>query len=174
MRLAGGSPQADLRPGRLQTDICMCICVEPERMPPRTTTMFVGFQTEIHVKPRASPQAELRPGRFPTSRTTYDQEAPHKQNYNQGAYVPTTREPMYPDRILTGACAPRYPWFFVGFWVFGSRAFHDNSVCKLLRPPFPRMLGKKMSSRPPALFFPLPCISSRLLACMELASLCCE
>ena len=65
---------------------------------------YVGFQTEIHFKPRASPQAELRPGRLPTSRTTYDQEAPHKQNYNQGAYVPTsritTREPMYPQAEL--------------------------------------------------------------------------
>ena len=60
--------------------ICMCICVEPERMPPRTITMFVGFQTEIYVKPRAShkqnydqggfPSAELRPGRLSTSRIT--------------------------------------------------------------------------------------------------------
>ena len=93
MRLAGGSPQADLRPGRLPTDMCMCICV-PERMPPRTTTtyvhMFVGFQTEIHVKPRASPQAELRPGRFPTGSIT-TREALHKQNYDQGAYIPTSR-----------------------------------------------------------------------------------
>ena len=30
----------------------------------------LGFQTEIHFKPRASPQAELRPGRLPTSRIT--------------------------------------------------------------------------------------------------------
>ena len=41
----GGSPQISLD---------TYICVEPERMPPRTTTMFTGFQTEIHVKPRAS------------------------------------------------------------------------------------------------------------------------
>ena len=41
----GGSPHISLD---------TCICVEPERMPPRTTTMFTGFQTEIHVKPRAS------------------------------------------------------------------------------------------------------------------------
>ncbi len=27
----------------------------------------LGFQTEIHFKPRASPQAELRPGRLPSS-----------------------------------------------------------------------------------------------------------
>ena len=31
---------------------------------------YIGFQTEIHFKPRASPQAELRPGRLPTSRIT--------------------------------------------------------------------------------------------------------
>ncbi len=32
--------------------------------------LLLGFQTEIHFKPRASPQAELRPGRLPTSRIT--------------------------------------------------------------------------------------------------------
>ena len=53
---------------------------------PRTTTicMYVGFQTEIHFKPRASPQAELRPGRLPTSRIT-TREPTHKQNCDQGA-----------------------------------------------------------------------------------------
>ena len=55
----GGSPQIS------------CICVEPLRMPHRLPLhMFIGFQTEIQVKPRASPQAELQPGRFPTSRIT--------------------------------------------------------------------------------------------------------
>ena len=54
----------------------------------------LGFQTEIHFKPRASPQqnydqgispqAELRPWRFPTSRIT-TREPTHKQNYDQGA-----------------------------------------------------------------------------------------
>ena len=55
----------------------------------------MGFQTEIHFKPRASPQAELQPGRLPTSRIStrevlheqnYDQGASHKLNYEQGAY----------------------------------------------------------------------------------------
>ena len=39
----------------------------PHRLP---LHMFIGFQTEIHVKHRASPQAELQPGRFPTRRIT--------------------------------------------------------------------------------------------------------
>ena len=81
---------------------------------------YVGFQTEIHFKPRASPQAELRPGRLPTSRIT-TREAPHKQNCDQGAYPQaelhttmkaphkqnydqggriTTREPTYPQAEL--------------------------------------------------------------------------
>ena len=58
----GGSPQISLHTH---------ICVEPLRMPHRLPLhMFIGFQTEIHVKPRASPQAELRPGSLPTSRIT--------------------------------------------------------------------------------------------------------
>ena len=67
MRLAEGSPQADLRPGRLPT----LFCVEPKRKP---------HCTEIYFKPRTSPQAELRRGRLPTSRIT-TREDPHKQNY---------------------------------------------------------------------------------------------
>ena len=47
--------------------------------------LYAGSQTEIHFKPRASPQAGLRPGRLPTSRVT-TREAPHKQNYDQGAH----------------------------------------------------------------------------------------
>ena len=60
----GGSPQISVH-------------MEPERKPCCT---YIGLQTEIHFKPRASPQAELRPGRLPTSRIT-TREAPHKQNY---------------------------------------------------------------------------------------------
>ena len=67
MCLAEGSPQADLRPGRLPT----LFCVEPKRKP---------HCTEIYFKPRTSPQAELRRGRLPTSRIT-TREDPHKQNY---------------------------------------------------------------------------------------------
>ena len=83
----GGSPQIFVH---------TYICVEPKRMPPRTTTTFIGFQTEIHVKlrpptsrirtrevphpqnydQRGSPQAELRAGSLQTT---------HKQNYVQGA-----------------------------------------------------------------------------------------
>ena len=48
----------------------------PEETP--TDYYELGFQTEIHLKPRASPQAELCTTR----------EAPHKQNYDQqGPYV---------------------------------------------------------------------------------------
>ena len=85
----GGSPQADLRPGKLPTDFCM----EPKRKPPRTTTRVPNrnpLQTQglptsrIMYDQGGSPQAELRPGRLPTSRITT--RAPtHKQNYDQGA-----------------------------------------------------------------------------------------
>ena len=44
------------------------LCVTPEENP--ADYYELGFQTEIHFKPRASPQAELRPGRLPTSRIT--------------------------------------------------------------------------------------------------------
>ena len=54
----------------------------PEETP--TDYYELGFQTEIHFKPRASPQAELCTTR----------EAPHKQNYDQGGRI-TTRDPMY-------------------------------------------------------------------------------
>ena len=54
----------------------------PEETP--TDYYELGFQTEIHLKPRASPQAELCTTR----------EAPHKQNYDQGGRI-TTRDPMY-------------------------------------------------------------------------------
>ena len=75
MRLAGGSPQADLcttreAPHRFlygtreeaPADYHMYVC------------MYVEFRTEIHFKLRASPQAELCTTR----------EAPHEQNYDQG------------------------------------------------------------------------------------------
>ena len=97
--LAGGSPQADLRLGRLPTSRFTTreaphkqiydqgsspqISVCNPRGSPRGLPL--GFQTEIHFKPRASPQEELRLGRLPTSRVT-TREAPHKQNYDQGAY----------------------------------------------------------------------------------------
>ncbi len=42
--------------------------------------LSLGFQTEIHFKPRASPQEALRPGRLPTSRFT-TREAPHRFLY---------------------------------------------------------------------------------------------
>ena len=74
-------PQADLRPGRLPTDFF----TEPQRKPP-ADYYELGFQTEIHFKPSASPQAELC-----LYVCMYDQEAPHKQNYDQGGRI-TTRE----------------------------------------------------------------------------------
>ncbi len=59
----GGSPQADLRPGKLpQISVC-----NPRGSP---RGLPLGFQTEIYFKPRASPQEELRLGRLPTSRVT--------------------------------------------------------------------------------------------------------
>ncbi len=107
MRLARGSPQADLRPGRLPTDFSM----EPERKPPRTSTgvpnrnpvQTQGLPTsrittreaphkQNYVRPGGSPQAELQPGSLCT----------HKQNYNQGAYVPTSR---IATRDLAGSLA---------------------------------------------------------------------
>ena len=67
MRLAGGSPQADIRPGRLPTDFSM----QPERKPPRTSTGV----------PNRNP---LQTQGLPTSRIT-TREAPYNQNYDQGA-----------------------------------------------------------------------------------------
>ena len=74
MRLAGGSPQADLKES------------------PRGlhTTMYVGFPKTILSNP-GPPQAELLSGSLPTTRTA-TREAPHKQNYDQGAGRITPRE----------------------------------------------------------------------------------
>ena len=45
VRLAGGSPQTDLRPGRLPTNFYL----EPERKPPRTTTMNVHIYIHMYI-----------------------------------------------------------------------------------------------------------------------------
>ena len=80
MRLAGGSPPADLRPRRFPTDFFM----EPERKPPRTIT-------------RVPNRHPLQTKGFPTSRIT-TREAPHKQNYDQGG---SPQEVLRPGSLCT-------------------------------------------------------------------------
>ena len=77
----------------------------------------LGFQTEIHFKPRASPQEELRLGRLPTSRVT-TREAPHKQNYDQGAYP---QAELRPGSWLAGWLAELAGWLagWLGGWLAG-------------------------------------------------------
>ena len=61
---------------------------------------YIGFQTEIHFKPRASPQAEVRPGRLPTSRiTTRDAEL-------RLGSPPTSRITTYVFVFLSGGSCP--------------------------------------------------------------------
>ena len=92
MRLAGGSPQADFRTGRLPTYIFryMHMCGTREDAP--TDYHYVHrVPNRNPCQTQGLPQAELRPGRFPTRRIT-TREALHKQNYDQGAYIlPTSR-----------------------------------------------------------------------------------
>ena len=127
----GGSPQADLRPGRLPTSRFTTrdaphkqiydqgsspqISVCNPRGSPRGLPL--GFQTEIHFKPRASPQEELRLGRLPTSRVT-TREAPHKQNYDQGAYP---QAELRPGSWLAGWLAELAGWLagWLGGWLAG-------------------------------------------------------
>ena len=75
----------------------------------------MGFQTEIHFKPRASPQAELRPGKFPTSRIT-TMEVPYKQNYDQGAYP---QAELRPGSWLAGWLAELRPGNLSCAWLAG-------------------------------------------------------
>ena len=85
---------------------------EMTRVAPRTGT---GFQTEIHFKPRVSPQARLCPGRLPTSRAT--REAPHKQNYDQGAHPqPELRPGSWLS--LAGWLAELASWLAGWLWVW--------------------------------------------------------
>ena len=76
------------------------ICVEPERMPPRTTTTYVHMVPNRNpCQTQGLPQAELRPGRFPTRRITT----------RLSTSRITTREPTYypqaelrPGSLLAG------------------------------------------------------------------------
>ena len=77
--------------------------------------LYAGFQTEIHFKPRVSPQARLCPGRLPTSRAT--REAPHKQNYDQGAHPqPELRPGSW--LLLAGWLAELASWLAGWLWVW--------------------------------------------------------
>ena len=74
---------------------------------------YVGFKTEIHFKPRASQQAELHTTR----------EAPHKQNYDQGAYP---QAELRPGSWLAGWLAElhttRVPVMRLAGWLAGGLA----------------------------------------------------
>ncbi len=88
-------------------------------MPPRTTTMFIGFQTEIHFKPRAShkqnydqggsPPAELRPGRLSASRITT----------TKPTYLPQAelRPESWLASWLAGGIATRKPVMHLAGWL---------------------------------------------------------
>ena len=104
MRLAGGSPQADLQPGRFPTDF-------GDYVPPHT---YIGFQTEIHLKPRASPQAELHKTR----------EAPHKQNFDQGG---SPQAELRPGSLPTSRITTRE----LAGWLAGWRNY-DEGACPAL------------------------------------------
>ena len=106
----GGSPQADLRPGKLPTDFCM----EPKKKPPRTTTRV----------PNRNP---LQTQGLPTSRIT-TREAPHKQSYDQGGSpqaelrpgsLPTSR--ITTRELLAGWLAELAGWLAgrLGGWLAG-------------------------------------------------------
>ncbi len=104
--MAGGSPQADLRPGRLPTDIFryihMCGTREDAPTDYHYIHMFNGFQTEIHVKPRAS----------------------HKQKYDQGGSPPAELRPGSPQAELR-------PGSLLAGWLAGSGDY-DQETCHAL------------------------------------------
>ena len=112
MRLAGGSPQADLQPGRFPTDFA-------DYVQPHT---YIGFQTEIHLKPRASPQAESHKTR----------EAPYKQSFDQGGCPQAELRPgSVPTRRITtrelagwlaGGITTREPVLRWAGWLAGGLA----------------------------------------------------
>ena len=83
-------------------------------MPPRTTIMFIGFQTEIHLKPRASPQPELHKTR----------EAPHKQNFDQGG---SPQAELRPGSLPTSRITTRE----LAGWLAGWRNY-DEGACPAL------------------------------------------
>ena len=86
-------PQADLRPGRLPTDIFMCGHREEaptdyhdvQRVPNRNPLQTQGLPTR-RITTREAPHKQnyIRPGRLPTSIIT-TREPTHKQNCDQGA-----------------------------------------------------------------------------------------
>ena len=119
MRLAGGSPQADLRPGRLPTDIFRYIHMCGTREDAPTDYHYVHrVPNRNPCQTQGLPQAELRPGRFPTRRIT-TREALHKQNYDQGAYIlPYLQAELLPGSWLAG-------------WLAGG-IMYDQETCPAL------------------------------------------
>ena len=139
MRLAGGSPQADLhatREGSPQSAFWNPRGSRRGLYGRPTVCMYVGFQTETHFKPRASPQAELwmyvRPWRLPASRIT-TREAPHKQNYDQGS---SPQAELRPGRLPTSRITTREPTHKQNYdqgtgWLAGWRNY-DQGACPAL------------------------------------------
>ena len=121
MRLAVGSPQADLRQGRLPTDVCTYVW------------NLRGCPHGLPLRSNGSKQKSMSNPGPPTSRITtrevphpqnYDQ-ALHKQNYDQGAYILptsriTTRElASWLAGWLGGLCTTRKPVLRLAGWLVG-------------------------------------------------------
>ena len=75
----------------------------PHRLP---VHMFTVFQTEIHVKPRASPQAELLPGRLRMTGSFCPRSASLGLSEplwaSLGLSQPASQPPSQPAKHLTG------------------------------------------------------------------------
>ena len=107
MRLAGASPQADVRPGRLPTDFCKYIWNLRGRPLGLHTTAYMHtyIHTYIHSVPNRNP---LQTQGLPPTRIT-TREAPHNQNYHQGGSPQAELQPgsAPTSRITTRELAGR-------------------------------------------------------------------
>ena len=106
----GGSPQTDLRPGKLPIDFCM----QSKRKPPRITTRVPNRNP---LPPQGLPTIRIATREAPHKQSC-DREAPHKQNYDQGAYP---QAGLRPGSWLAGWLAELAGWLtgWLGGWLAG-------------------------------------------------------
>ena len=114
MRLAEGSPQADLRPGRLPTDFFMYI------WNPRGSPLVLHSITYRQWVPNRNP---LQTQGLPASRIA-TREAPHKQNYHQGG---SPQAELQPGSAPTSRITTRE----LAGWRAGWRNY-DQGTCHAL------------------------------------------
>ena len=128
MRLAGGSPQADLRPGRLPTDFFMYVHMEPERKP---SGMCMYIPLCIYVCMCACMYVCMyvcnREGS--KQKSTSNPGPPHKQNYIRPARLPTS----YVGRLPT------------------SRIMYDQGACRITTREVAGCLAGGITTREPVL-----------------------